>query len=609
ALFVLVNAQHGIRVRAHYTLDGFIRRKWLEVRNDSAKELRLLDVELDNMGLAGGTSEGGHGEPVFLGNDGFCAVEHPSGVNEGRRDSVRLWHCPAHLLEPGSEYKTHATVAGAAPAGGALEQFHAYLREHSPRTAKKAISIYTTFGLNNQWGACSTLRDVEALDVEKVVKGWQAKGLKLDFFTLDTGWPDNAGDLKEFSPTCYPDGPDKLIEGVHAMGMKFGMWFSVSWGGWSCGANPAIQPSTIPYPGSSGEPPTAPPVGVYRNGYPVMGGIGTQLCVASGPFYRVFHDAILHHVTHNQARLLKFDSGNYYCNSTAHGHLPGKYSVEAMHDSLIRIAADARKAAPDVFVIWYWGLSSPLWALHGDMIFESGLFMEGSGTSWQPALHYRDSVTLSLDQNTQFAKLIPPINKDSLGVWLSQIRWGNFMGRERWREAIVMDLGRGNLVFPQMWGDPYLLNDEDVRFLAGMMSVLKANERVFLSPRKTFGDSWKNEPYGYSFFEGGHGFVFANNMHFAARKLALPRWARGASVEIISHFPEKARVEASAREIWLRPFEVAMLEIRTRSAQRTELPARPFAGPEAYGSALELAPAQAKDWMDLRFAEAAPGCG
>ena len=41
------------------------------------------------------------------------------------------------------------------------------------------------------------------------------------------------------------------------------------------------------------------------------------------------------------------------------------------------------------------------------MIFESGLFMEGSGTSSTPTLYYRDSVTLSLDQNTQFAKLIP----------------------------------------------------------------------------------------------------------------------------------------------------------------------------------------------------------
>ena len=67
-----------------------------------------------------------------------------------------------------------------------------------------------------------------------------------------------------------------------------------------------------------------------------------------------------------------------------------------------------------------------------------------------------DSVTLAQDQNAQYARAIPPLAKDSLGVWLADTRWGNFMGRERWREALVMDLGRGSLLFPNLWGDVYL---------------------------------------------------------------------------------------------------------------------------------------------------------
>jgi hypothetical protein len=608
--FKLRNAEHGIGVTAHYELDGFIRRKVLEVRNDGGMERLLLDVELDNFRAPGGLSEGGQGEPVFWAGDAFCAVEHPAGINEGRPDSVRLWHCPGHRLPPGATLRTRAAIVGAAPAGTALEQFHAYLRERSPRTAKKAISIFTTFGLNNQWGACPTLSDTEILDVQDVVKRWQANGLRLDYFTMDTGWPDNGGDLKEFTPTCYPDGPGKILEGVDRLGMKFGLWFSVSWGGWSCGSNPAIQASTLPDPGSTGDPPVDPPVGTYRNGYPTSGGIGRQLCIASEPYFRVFRDAVVHHVRNNKARLVKFDSGNYYCNSTAHEHLPGKYSVEAMYERLIEVANAARAAAPGVFVIWYWGLGSPFWALHGDAIFESGLFMEGSGTSWYPALHYRDSVTLSLDQNTQFAKLIPPMNKDSLGVWLSQIRWGNFMGKERWREALVMDLGRGNLMFPQLWGDPYLLSDADVRFLAEMISLVRANLAVFSSPRRTFGDSWKNEIYGYTFFDGGRGFVFANNMHFEARRLVLPLpTAPGTPREVVSWFPEKARVPGAGTpaEIWLRPFELLMLEVGPAKRQAAKWPAREFTSRDArsYGVPLDLAPAEQEPWMDLRFADAA----
>ncbi|PYV27833.1 MAG: hypothetical protein DMG27_02830, partial [Acidobacteria bacterium] len=141
-----------------------------------------------------------------------------------------------------------------------------------------------------------------------------------------------------------------------------------------------------------------------------------------------------------------------------------------MYGRLLDIARAAREADPDIYLMWYWGVRSPFFALHGDSIFESGLYMEGSGTSWFPTLYYRDSVTLNLDQSTQFAKATPPINKDSLGVWLADTRWGNFMGNERWKEGLIMDLGRGNLLFPQIWGDIYLLNDRDVNFLADMTS-------------------------------------------------------------------------------------------------------------------------------------------
>ena len=53
------------------------------------------------------------------------------------------------------------------------------------------------------------------------------------------------------------------------------------------------------------------------------------------------------------------------------------------------VAQSARAVSPDVFVLWYWGVgSSPFWGLYGDGIFESGLFLEGSGTSRVPRLYY-----------------------------------------------------------------------------------------------------------------------------------------------------------------------------------------------------------------------------
>jgi hypothetical protein len=361
----------------------------------------------------------------------------------------------------------------------------------------------------------------------------------------------------------------------------------------------------------------------YRNGYIANGGVPGLLCVASEPYFSILRDAILFHIRENGLKFFKLDIGSYYCNSTKHGHLPGKYSVEAMYERLLDIAASARQADPDVYVMWYWGVRSPFFALHGDSIFESGLFMEGSGTSWFPTLYYRDSVTLNLDQSTQFAKTIPPINKDSLGVWLSDIRWGNFMGNERWKEALIMDLGRGNLLFPQIWSDIYLLNDQDVEFLIELDALVKRNESLFLKRRNILGDPWKNEVYGYANVQGSHGFLFINNVHFVTRKAELrlgPEIAleapSGRDLEIVSHFPEKKRIVredgsgyrvGDTAEVWVRPFEVLMLEVSPGEAGIDNLPKREVFAPQAarLGSSLALERQPEAHWMDMRFSDAA----
>ncbi|MGC2401008.1 MAG: hypothetical protein WA510_14540 [Acidobacteriaceae bacterium] len=618
----LFNAEHRLSVDAHYELDGIARRKWLEIRNESDQECLLLDVELDAFQLEAHRSEGGQGEPVFIDNEVFLAIAHPAGINEGTDTQIHLWHSPGTKIQPGQTFKTAVSLVGVTERNKLLGDFHTYIISQSPRNKRKRVSLYTCYGINNQWGPCPPLTDVETLNVQGIIKRWQAKDVKFDYFTLDQGWPDNDGDLTQFASACYPDGPEKIVEGVKALDMKLGLWFSVSGGGWSDGSYPAVQASAIPQPGASGDPPTTPPVWSYRDGYPTQGGVGRTLCIASDPYFNVFKKAVDHHVQHNGVRLVKFDIGDYYCNSTAHQHMPGRYSTESMFNRLIDLAGGVRSIAQDAFVVWYWGVGrSPFWAMHGDVIFESGLFLEGSGTSWFPTMYYRDAVTLALDQSTVFASLIPPLLKDSLGVWLSQIRWANFMGKERWREAMVMDLGRGNLMFPQIWGDPYLLNDDDLHFLAGLMALAHDNEQIFLKPRRDVGDPWQNTPYGYAFLDGQRGFVFLNNVHFIARKVSLPLGAdlglsgpSGTALRIVSRFPEMQELASEndtawqsgeTVEIWMRPFETLLLEIG--AAAGTPLPRRQINAAAAanFGTGLDLQKAPAADWMNLIFADAA----
>lgn len=618
--FVLRDAERLWNVVVHYELNGFVRRKWLEVRNESSHAELLLDVELDRFHVDGQGTEGGQGDPVLLENEAFFALEHPAGVNQNTAGTIRLWHAPGKQIGPGETLKSVVSLAGVTPRDQVLDRFHGYIVSRSPRVRKKHISLFTCYGINNQWGGCPALTDAEVLDCQRVVRSWQSKGVKFDYFTLDQGWPDNAGDLTEFATACYPDGPEKIIRGIQELGMKFGLWFSVSGGGWSDGSYQAVQSSAIPAPGNSGVPPDAPPVTQYRNGYPASGGVGRTLCVSSEPYFKVLKSAIEHHVRHNHLRLLKLDIGDYYCNSTHHQHLPGRYSTEAMFNRLIDIAESARAIAPDVFVVWYWGVgASPFWGLYGDTIFESGLFMEGSGTSWYPSLYYRDSVTLSLDQSTRFARFVPPLLKDSLGVWLSQIRWANFMGKSRWREALIMDLGRGNLMFPQLWGDPNLLGDDDLRFLSQIMAFARNHETTLLSPRRDVGDAMKNDPYGYAFFEGARGLVFCHNMHFRARKMKLPLgpeigWTArtGAALQLTSYFPEKEELLAedgstfrtgAVAEFWMRPFETLLLQIGATAPSKLPQRRLTASGAAAYGTDLSLGSDEPAPWMQLKFAD------
>lgn len=609
-------------VSARYALNGPFRRKSFEIKNHGDKDLLLLDVGLDDFTLDSPTSEGGSGEPLFIDGEAFCAVEHPAGLNQGGKGSVKLTHYPGIHLPSGGHALSHAALLGVSKTGEALNQFTSYLQANSPRK-RKFLSVYDPFGMNNQWGWCPTLNDLEMLDGLNVLERWQRQGIHFDYYVPDWGWLDNSSDLTRFRPECFPEGPRKVIERVNALGINFGLWFSVSNAAVSCGEYPPVEPSRVPVPGGPAQP--TPPVQAYRNGYLASENLDGNLCVASEPYFTILKNAILYHIRENNLKLVKLDMGSYYCNSTEHNHLPGKFSVEKMLDRLIELTRAAREAEPEVCVVWYWGVRSPFFALYGDFIFESGLFMEGSGTSWIPTLHYRDSVTLNLDMSTQFAKTIPPINKDSLGVWLADNRWGNFMAQERWREALVMDLGRGSLFFPQLWGDLYLLDHEDLVFLGEMQALSRKNESLFLQRRHDWGDPWKNEIYGYANFQGTHGFVFLSNVHFMARKAELPLGPAlgmeadsGKSVELMSHFPEKKRIvrqdgttyrTGESVELWLRPFETLMIEVLPHEDRDNtlRLPSRGvyFQQASRMGSPLVLQRlAQQDDWMGMEFADA-----
>ena len=133
------------------------------------------------------------------------------------------------------------------------------------------------------------------------------------------------------------------------------------------------------------------------------------------------------------------------------------------------------------------------------------------------------------------------------------------------------------MLFPQFWGNLHYLDEEDVNFLARINSLLKENESIFVTRRTVFGDPWKNEPYGYSYFQGAHGFIFINNCHFTSRPISLElgediglESPSGAALILRTHFPKQDILVRDGQprfnigetiSFLMRPFEVTMLEV------------------------------------------------
>ena len=559
-----------LELTVHYELDDFIRRKWLEIRNASSRERLLLDVDVDDFSTQASTSEGDMGFPVIVERELFCAVEHPAGVSQGVNGRVRLRHFPGKTLGAGETLKSKVSIVGVGAKEGGRQQFVDYIQAHSPRKGIRAI--YDTLGITGfpdetNW----VLNDEEMLEITDVLEKMQKRGIQFDYYVPDVGWQDWTGDLTGFQPHGFPEGPGKVIKRVNQLGMNWGLWFASSFADWSCALNPKMEPSRAVVAGGKW------PEYQFRDNVDSMLNPSRQFCLASEPYFSTLRDALLYHIRHYNLRFFKLDVGSYYCNSTSHHHLPGKYSTEANFDAVIEIARRAHQAAPDIYIMWYWGIRSPFFALHGDSIFESRIAMEAASTGDYPALYFRDAVVLALDQGGQFNDLIPPMNKDSLGIWLTDTWWGNAMRKERWREALVMDLGRGNLLFPQFWGELRWFTDEDIDFLARIQKLAKQNVDLFYKRHTILGDPWKNEVYGYSYFVGDHGFIFMNNVYFESRpvRLSLDKTIglnsdHVGSLRIISHFPDRAELQIDGQsnfkggqtiETWLRPFEVAMWEV------------------------------------------------
>lgn len=542
-----------------------VLQKFVELTNKSGHELnRLLDVRLGTYVTDAKITDRERGFPVYLGDDFFISLAHPSGWAMGKDGNVELRQHPGVKLTPGEKLQCMEAVYGVAKAGQARKSFVAHVRSRMRRVVRGHDKPYAIFDNFGSWTSPSgtyqadgayQLQNTEAYilhSLDRLAQSQEATGCRFDLCNIHF-WVDRAGDMKQFDSQRFPNGISKIKAALDRLGIAPGLW--IDSGGqppWTISDNPTIRACF-----TKGE------------------GRG-ELCRASEPINSMYKEAFIHHVRENGVKLLKFDNLGPQtrfpcCNNSTHGHLSGPlYSIEAMHNAVIDFLTELDAACPNVFVMLYWGYRSPWWLLHSDTLFDSGIGIEAASPASQPAPHARDSVTQKLDQAQRHSSDVPVLGKDSLGIWLSDWSWNSQIGKERWQDGFVMDMCRGSLLV-QMWSDRDWLSPPEWKQLADFIALLRARPECFGNPRFILGDPRKDEPYGYCCSDGRRAMLALHNCTWEDRLLPLElnsAWGLpdDKQWDLYRWYPDPAKIQgpqaafAEKVSIALRPFEVVLLE-------------------------------------------------
>lgn len=452
ATFRLASKAPSLSVVVTYRLDATqpVMRKFVEVTNDGDREVLLLNVRLGNYTTDAVASKAEQGFPVYVGDAFFLTLAHPSGFADGGGKAVVLRHHPGARLAPGKTLQCMEAVLGVGSPGEARQTFVSHVRSRMRRVLRghdKPYTIYEPFG-GRPGGSFDETEEYLLDNITKLAAGKREAGYQFDYYSVDF-WQDVRGDLIRFDPQRFPNGFVKIKDALDQIGIRPGLW--IDSGGlpqWTIGGNPAV-----------------------KDCFSQEGGRG-GLCRATEPIKSLYTDAFRHHIRENGVRLLKFDNLLTSCSNPKHSHLPGVYSTEAIHNSVIEFLHALDEACPDVFLMLYWGYRSPWWLLHVDTYFDSGEHIEAASPTAFPAPYARDSVTQRLDQAQWVWKDVPALGRDSLGIWLSDWPWNSCVGKERWQEGFVMDICRGSLL-AQIWTDTAWLSPPEHKQIADFIALLR----------------------------------------------------------------------------------------------------------------------------------------
>jgi hypothetical protein len=475
-----------LAVSVHYELrrhDHFAR-KWLVVENLSGKPLRLMDVSPSWFGLRNLRDLMAGQEltyPVALRERGgfFAALETPYWDHQGDR----LTYYPGVILQPGGRYESDKAAVGvfrnrkenvAGWDRGVREWITEYHARISPVTDVWP-EVYC-----EGWTANLGLKEMR--DKPQWVERWMDTAQKLGIHDMDAYEPFHQ--VKTYAPEIVK----RFVDLATAHGIRTGFWFDF-------GADNAWHGTVVPMK------PTA--------------------CKLSPEAERQFREVLELVKKHGLKAMHWADFFTVWpCEENGHDHLPGKYSVYAQGQRMLRFGRELREASPGITLGGDGGFSNPQFVRHSD----------GRGNAW------------FVDPADRFAAIEPDIHIDrltagrnipyvygsyliNLAPWFRILNWVNHMGYETnqhdragYRYGLLAALAMaGQVTFN---GVPDAIPESEIAFTRHWLGwarenrdFLKQADRLFDRSAR-FADIWQGDAdslAGFAHLRGDRGFVFLLN--------------------------------------------------------------------------------------------------
>ena len=564
--FTLENPKKTLSVLVQYRWndESPTLHKFTQITNNDKATVRILNVRLGTYktdtvvkdrlqnhptgGFLPKTSDKEPGFPMYLDDDFFLTLAHPASWATQLNGFASLRQYPGEKVESGQTFHCMEAIYGVGAKGKAQKNFVEHVRSRMRRVVRghdKPYVIYDNFGSWKNQVFLNT-EDYMLHSLGCIEKSQESVGRIFDICSIDF-WVDFAGDLKKWDSERFPNGIGKIKPVLDRLEIQPGLWIDTCMCHWSIGFNPVTNPSRSHW--------------------------GSHFCWASEPIRSMYNEAFLEHIRKDKIRLLKFDNLHaHICNNPDHDHLPDLYSLEAINNSFIEFLNVLDAESPELFIMLYWGFRSPWWMLHGDTLFDSGVGNNEAATPSQyPAPYIRDSATQKLDQLQLICDDDPWLGKDSLGVWLSDWPWNSSIGKERWQEAVVMDICRGSLLL-QIWSDYDFLSPPEWEQLADFAALLRTQPECFANPISILGNPNNEEPYGYCCSDGNRAFLALNNTTWEDQSITLElgkAWGLQDDQKwnLYRWYPNPARLKSesdgfsSGVSVLLKPYEVVLIEV------------------------------------------------